>query len=118
VDRGDNRYNPLMITALNTPFAGLTLAPNAQSRIEIWPGALTHIVPTSPASIPLGHPGATASPAAAPGMESVKSAEQVFAAIRGKFSVTEFRKYVGTTVPSTAMVVCPPASTETIPVPP
>lgn len=95
LDQGDNRahrHNPLMITAPKIPLAGLTFPPTAQSRIEIWPGALTHIVPISPASRLLGHPAATASPAIAPGIESVRSAEQVFEVISGKSSETEFRK--------------------------
>jgi hypothetical protein len=110
-------YNPRIIVALKTALAGLMLCPMAQSRTAIWSGALTRMFPISPLSRPLGHPGAIVSPANAPVNVNVRSAEHVPAAISGKSSATELFRYVGTTVPSTAIVVCPPASTVTMPTP-
>ena len=106
-----------MIVALKTALAGTILCPMLQSRTAIWLGALTRMFPISPLSRPLGHPGAIVSPTDAPVIANVRSTEHVPAAISGKFSETELLRYVGTTAPSTAMVVCPPASTVTMPMP-
>ncbi|HXN45692.1 MAG TPA: hypothetical protein VN893_03570, partial [Bryobacteraceae bacterium] len=66
-----------MIVALYTALAGVTVCPMAQSRTEIWLAPLTHMFPIRPLAMPLGHPGATVSPAAAPVKVNVRSGEQV-----------------------------------------
>jgi hypothetical protein len=94
-----------MIVALNTALAGSTSRPIAHSRTELWVAALTHMFPIRPLSMPLGHPGATVSPGAAPDRVNVRSAEQLPADILAKSNETEFFMYVGTAVLSIAIVV-------------
>jgi hypothetical protein len=110
-------YSPLMIVALYTALAGLTFCPMAQSRTVIWLAALTHMFPISPLAMPLGHPGATVSPGVAPVRVNVRSGEQVPADIGAKVNETELFRYVGTAVVSIPIVVWPPDSTATMPVP-
>jgi hypothetical protein len=78
--------------------------------------ALTRIIPIKPFSIPAGHPGATESPADAPGRVTVDSAHAP-AAMLVKSITAETVMYVGTVAESTATTVCVPVSRATIPVP-
>src|SRR5882757_288651 len=74
------------------------------------------MVPINPLSIPDGQPGATASPAAAPGRDIVDSAHPP-GAILAKSSTLTPATYVGTVAESTATTVCVPVSNATIPAP-
>jgi hypothetical protein len=78
--------------------------------------ALIRIIPINPLSKPAGHPGATESPADAPGIEKVESAHAP-GAMLAKSSTAATVKYVGTVAESTATTVCVPVSRATMPVP-
>ena len=76
--------------AVKMAAAGFTAAAVlAHSLTETTPAALMRMFPLKPASRSEGQPGATASPAFAPGKENVKSDEQAPAAMEGKSSVAD-----------------------------
>src|SRR5260370_8467327 len=78
--------------------------------------ALIRIIPINPFSKPAGHPGATESPADAPGIAKLESAHAP-GAMLAKSSTAATDRYVGTIAESTATIVCVPVSRATIPVP-
>jgi hypothetical protein len=78
--------------------------------------ALIRIIPINPLSRPAGHPGATESPADAPGRDSVDSTHAPGRTL-GKSITPAIVRYVGTVAESTATTVCAPVSRATIPVP-
>jgi hypothetical protein len=78
--------------------------------------ALIRIIPINPLSKPCGHPGATESPADAPGIVSAESAHAP-GMILVKSNTAAVVRYVGTTAESTATTVCVPVSRDTIPAP-
>src|SRR5260370_31615121 len=77
---------------------------------------LIRIIPINPFSKPAGHPGATESPADAPGIAKLESAHAP-GAMLAKSSTALTARYVGTIAESTATTVCVPVSRATMPVP-
>ena len=99
--------------------AGVTVPPEKlHSRTAIVLAALTRMFASKPASSPLGNPGATDLPTAAPVRGKVRSGAHDPLAIAPKLSVAEAVRNVGTAAESTAMLVLEPVSTVIIPVAP